>query len=389
MVNESKEKSAIPSQQLDDINTIVHLLTKEISWNRSTRLHVFFGTLIFALAFHFQAYTWYYLGHDASRFYNHDVNWDIVTGRFGSVYIKGLYNFLQAPYLIGVISSCFTAITILLLIRLLNIKTLSGVAMLTTCIIAWPSYISQHTYLYMLPQFSFSGMSSVLAVYIMDKYDRKKELVYYSMALPALIASLATYQVNIGVAAGLLLICIVIKSMERTELKAIIIYGFKGLLVLLASLVVYYVLWQYLIDSNGLVRTGYRNMDQSAADSIIVILRGVGAVYAYVFNWFIAFKPLYIPAVIRRVYGILFCLCGIHVFYLTVKKENTQHRFAWLILEIVCFLLLPIAMNAGQFLNPSDKPYAAMLGGMLLPIFLMITCIDRFPQFSPPPKKRQ
>ena len=31
-------------------------------------------------------------------------------------------------------------------------------------------------------------------------------------------------------------------------------------------------------------------------------------------------------------------------------------------------------MNAGHFLNPSEKPYAAMLGGMLLPIFLMITC---------------
>ena len=75
MVNESKNKKLFLPRQSSDVQNLVQLLTKEISWNYVTRARAFFGTFLFALVFHFQAYTWYYLGHDSYRFYNHGTVW--------------------------------------------------------------------------------------------------------------------------------------------------------------------------------------------------------------------------------------------------------------------------------------------------------------------------
>ena len=103
--------------------------------------------VIFAMAFHFIAYTNYYLGHDAAKFYSRNDSWDIVTGRYVGIGVKALHNFLQTPYLIGVISSCFMAITILCLVKIFRIRTPLGTAALAVCSVAWPSYIMQHIYI--------------------------------------------------------------------------------------------------------------------------------------------------------------------------------------------------------------------------------------------------
>ena len=336
-------------------------------------LLIFLAAIFFTYFCYMIMYTNYYIGHDGSRFRNFDVTRDIVSGRFFGTYSKALHNFLQAPWMVGFISSCFMGLASVYLVKTLRIRSMFWACAIVCCMISWPSYIAGHNFLYMLSQFSVAIFTSILSAYFLEK---EKWGIVLSIAF--LVISLGNYQAYIGFTACLFLIRIIEKCYSGEDLKSLFIYILKALFVLIAGVAVYFLLWQTILNINGLERQSYRQMDRPVKVLIKEAIYGIKDVYLYVWHWFTDDPPSYFPKFLNNAALVLYAVLAIVILIVTVKRtKGLWPKILRLLILLGTFGVLPIAMDGAHFIDPGLEPHALMMGAMITPLFLLVVFMDK------------
>lgn len=250
---------------------------------------------------------------------------------------------LSAPFLIGVMSTMWLAISIILLIELLSFKW--ELAIVLVCgLLSTSSTItlSNATYISFSDIFMLSLLLSIAGVYSVKKI--RKGFLY----APFLIAaSLALYQAYFQVAVALFMIDIIIHIIDEYAFKSVVQKALQYLFVLISALVIYYITYKIMLSITGITASeSYNSVTKLKSFSTRSIPALLLNTYRNVANYFL--RPETFGVTLVRITNItifaLTLLCILKL--LKVRSINLINK----IILIFVLILLPFGADIVFFL---------------------------------------
>ncbi len=335
----------------------------------------FISTVILMIITHGFAFTNIMYSHDSLYFHVEDGPVKLALGRWFfpvALMVRGF----ATPWMIGVLSTIFVALAVVLVTRLLKFDRIKSfcVALLFSTNIALISLFG--TYIYDGDVDCFALLMAVFAVYAFDTFSGKKK---YVISVIALILCLASYQAYICVAVGLFLILLIYKAAackDKQEVNKVLFMGLQEFIVLLVSAVIYVILMFVLafVFQSG-ISTGYNGAGNVGKISFISLLRAIPEAYFFLAKRVIkptAFNGPLIIALSLTLY-VLICVTGIH--YIKKNRNNPEP----LKVIIPATVLMPLGVNAIYLVSNGTMHqlmYFAYCIMLLLP-FVFTDLIDR------------
>ena len=325
-------------------------------------------TALFGLIAHGYSYFNIMYSHDSLVIYQgeKEMALQLSVGRFMApvyIWLRGMF---YTPSLIAVLSLLFLGIAIYLMLRLCKVEKKLFVICITGILTTSTTITLLHTtYMHDVDRYMLSLLLAVLGVYLLRRYR-------WGMIGGAFMicASLGLYQSYFQAAILLVMILAVLDILEGKHEKAVLAAGVKGLVMLLAGLLLYYIgarvipvlLGVGLMDNyNGLNNVGGYG---SIGDMLVLV---IGA-YRYVFDYFLHPVTAHstLAAVLNVIIGaaLLSMLC-----YIAMKKRI---RTVNGILLVLLVLLMPFGMNVIYFISHGFEHHLMIFSFFMLHLFFFV-----------------
>lgn len=329
----------------------------------------FFSTIVFSLLIHFSVYVTPLFSHDSIMI--HQQLFGTWSDRFFANFIYLLYDGLQVSWPIALLTMTLFGVSTALLAAILDIRKTGPVVLLSGIVVAFPTVISIHCHLFAAPAFAFALMSACLAVLLLERWKRG-----WIAAIPLFILCCFTYSAYITLAASLMLLCLLRRICRQNETtRTVLLRGLLYFGVLAVSAGVYYLVWQLGVKLTGQVVSSYRSKDMVGLFGLPEVLQAIGSAYRSVIEFFlIRGQKSYYPVVLYLAFwpGLI---AAIAVFLMSRGKPLVRSAGKF-ILALVCFALLPLAMDAMYVLNIGEEPHLLMRYAYILPWLFMIKMYD-------------
>jgi len=246
------------------------------------------------------------------------------------------------------VASCFTVAT-------LSVKSRISAFVISCFIILFPSVFSYFLYLGG-DTFSFSILFSSAAAYFTIKYRKG-----YIAGILLLTISLGIYQAYIGYTAGLFLINLIAGLLGTSmSVKKTLFATLKYLLVIIGSMILYYIILQIFLSVTETSLATYRGISQvgqfSLRDLPQMIYFTLGGVWSFMINdAYGAGTSIFI-----WIYRI-FVLLNISLVILLLIKNAVYQNKARLLLLITLIILLLFAVHLIQLINYREPTHLLMV----------------------------
>ncbi len=344
------------------------MISKE---NQSLLLKVVIFTFIFGLIAHGFSYFNVTYTHDAmfSITQYNDVYLKISSGRFMQVLNFMFRGYIVVPWLVGFLSLVWLSFSNYFIIKLLNIKnklTIFLICGLTSTNIALT--LTNGSYIHEADAFMLSLLFSVLSVYVFKNHQ------YGFLISPILLAvSLGFYQAYFQVSVLLMMLLIIKDIFSNKDTKKIIISGIKSVVVLLAGLVCYSILYQVVLffsgvsasmDYNSLVNVG-------KFTSFERIFELIFETYQLSFNQFL--KPEIHNASLIKIVNLILISLGFIKMGVIIKVK--KYLLTKCLLLICIVVLLPFGLNCVNFISNSIY-HSLMIFSLVFIYVLVLVLVD-------------
>ena len=308
-------------------------------------IKAFFFTALFFFVAHLSRFTSLSFTHDSVLInQNNDAFAQITLGRFLQPLYWKLRGDIPVPFLVGVISYIALSSSIVLIIRLLDLRSTLSIVLTCSVLSANATLIyANSTYISWTDVYMISLFLSSLCVFVCDRFR------FGFLAAPFfLCASLALYQSYIQIAALLFLMLLVQSALRRDSSRTMIFSAFKYLFVLISGLLLYSAVLTLILHITGASladqQNGLASIGQYDGISILKLIRDT---YIYPFQYFCSPRT-HLSFYVSIATLLIFCLglvCLIYLLYVRKPPLST------VILTIGVILLMPIAMNIVYFIS--------------------------------------
>lgn len=313
--------------------------------NKKSFLFIMICTLLFGLVAHGYCYFNVNYSHDSLLIYQNDFGWQISLGRFlHPVYLWGRGLF-YTPTLVGFLSLLFIGVVCYLITQIFSIKNKTLICLICGVLVTNMSVtLLTATYILDVDIYMFSLLLSVLSVYVLKKF---KYGLFLSPFL--LICSLGLYQSYFQVAIFLFMMIAVKDILDGKKFKDVFVDGVKEIVILLVSLIFYYLLFKWVLvltnieisnSSNGLSTVGQYNNFFEIYNNIITACK-------YVFKWGVNPK-IYHSNLIFSVNILMFIVSVFIIFYILFSNKV---KFKNILLLLIILILMPFGINFVGFIS--------------------------------------
>ena len=229
--------------------------------------------------------------HDGLNELNADIfgnEWRIQLGRFAVPLYRALTRGnMSVPWLIGVISLLWIALSVYLTVKIFDIKT-KPLIVLTAGIFATNVAViaTTATYIHDLDSNMFALFLSVCAVYLWKKYK-----FGFLVAIPIVTISLGMYQAYVSVTITLIIIHLILDLLKGSKFQDVFVKGIKGVTSLAVGGIIYFVLYKAILFLTEIpeVQGKYNTMDQLGSGGILGIIKT--SVYVFKATLYAFFFP--------------------------------------------------------------------------------------------------
>lgn len=260
--------------------------------------------------------------HDSLDFATNLDYWKRSLGRVIQPLCWGIRGRVAAPLLVGALYALWTALSCVLVVRLLDIRTEIGAFLVAGVLVTDHSMIATSaTYVNELDSVAFALLLSVMAVYVLMRMKRAGWLI-----APVLLGlSIGTYQAYMQVYVILCMICVVQRILEERENKNVLPYlleGVKCVAVLLAGLLVYWVVMNSEMARYGVrAAEGYNsitNVGDYAGLNLVELLKNT---YLYPFEYWRT-RVEWNGEIMWRIRIAVMVLAILETMYVALKKHK-------------------------------------------------------------------
>ena len=308
----------------------------------------------------------------------------ITSGRWFLTVACGLTSYYTLPWLIGVLSLFWIAITAVLLVDILEVTRTEWIVVISGLLVSFPALASTYAYVFTADGYMLGMMLAVLAVYLTKNY----KYGFISGGI-CLAFSMGTYQSYLPVCILLCLYAIVQNflseqnandsAMQEKLAKTRITFVIKNLAMGIIGVSLYYVTLQVLLKLQGKVLDTYQGINGMTAiggDSFTdTLVKMYGDFVTFILKGNILFNNIF-SLIAVAVIAVLFI-----VSIISVAKERRLFKCVWFwIISVVLLVVVPLAANVILFISP-DVGYHLLMRYQY--VFILICVIAFISNFGP------
>lgn len=308
---------------------------------------VFISTFLFGLLAHAFAYFNFIYNHDSVMVYSTDNGWQIVLGRYFVPIYKFVRGYINATWLIGILSLFFIACAALLIVDLLHINHNGHIIAVCGIMATNASVICLNaTYMDLADVQLLALFMAVLSVWLTYKWKYG-----FLCGAVSLAVSLALYQSYISVFAALIMIYLIFKLVSSEPFKMTAYKVVQAVLCTAMSAVVYLIGLKSALSLSGLssVSSTSGNNALTKLNDLhgMAILNSIKYTYEYFGSFFLSPELAInrMNIVINLLFLVSICICIICGFL--IKKNDWKKKVGF----VFILFLFPFGANITCFLS--------------------------------------
>lgn len=341
---------------------------------------IFLITLITSMVVHFQLYALIITGPDTlinSMYHQADI-WEAMLLRFGLDFMQAIKGNIVSPILATLLSSVFLAITVVLVIDIFKIKNKYLKYITSILFSVAPNISATLTFFYCSDAYMLGMLLATLSVYIIRKYENKKWPIIIGGTLIAI--AMGMYQTYLSVALVLIVSTTIIDIFNKKETKQIFINIIKNILMIILSIIVFYILAHLTLICKNLLISFYSGANEIGFSTLIKLPILLPEAYKSFFDYF--FTDGILPNTIWHtniLYIIIFTIILLSIICLIIKNKLYKNIIN-LILLIIFLVTLPICFGVIEIIAPDVNIHILMACSMIYVFPIFFTILEMLPK---------
>lgn len=298
-------------------------------------------------------------------------------GRWGLELIKYIIPNYSMPWFNGIILLIAVTISACLIVKILGIRSKVKQCLIGSIMITYSSITCTLAYNFTAGAYGIAILLSVLCVYFAIN---KKGLINNIISIICLILSLSIYQAYIGITASLFIILLLQDCINKTEnIKNVLKKGAKYLLILIISVLIYFVSVIVINNILGINLSEYQGANQVTNISLSAIIKGI--VSSYLALPRLVLREFYgLSAGILLKVGYAISILTILILAIICLKSIIKSSKAKAGLFIVLGILLPLTMNLMYIISSEVEIHSLMVYANFFILVLPLVFIEKLPE---------
>ena len=337
--------------------------------------YVFLSTFIIGLLIHFYKISNTLLNHDS--IYNYYSNQNaIASGRWFLSIACSFSTWYDLPWVTGLFTIFFIALTNLIVIDVLKIKKFKIACLSGAILVSFPAITETLMFGFTADGFALAMLLSAISVWFALKNNGNK-ILNCVVSVICLTLSIGTYQAYLSFAL-VLIICYAIKNINVNSEEYIdskVKFVIKQAVLVAISMALYYITWKVLMLIQNVNPTDYQGIDQvgfSLGTIVSAPLRIAKSMVMFVLGGNILENSISIYAILN----ILFILLFLILLVTYVIKNKVYKQIGNLVFLVCCVICLPIAVYCWSFTSQTVVYANRMIESISLIIVLFIVLSD-------------
>ncbi len=312
----------------------------------------FLSAIIFGLFAHMSIMVSDIPNHDGLASIYFDQNM-ITSGRWFLSIACGISSFYSIPWMIGILSLIYLAITAILLTKLLGMKNGVLISLASGMLVTFPAIASNFAYVFTMDGYMLGVLLAVLSVLLTERF--KLGFFYGGICLAL---SMGIYQAYLPIAVILCIYKVAMTFGKKLKTGEKILMVLKYLYMGIIGVAGYYLTLQVLLKMQGKVLSTYQGIGNVSLQAG-GILASVKAAYADFFVFSAKGNVLF-----SNPYALVACVVLSIAFIASIifrlTREGWHKSFMTYVCIVVVIMLLPLATNLFMIISP-DVTYHLLM----------------------------
>lgn len=292
----------------------------------------------------------------------------VTSGRWGLELSRLIFPDWSMPWIYGLLTLLFIAVSVCIILRVLNISSPVLQIILAAAVVSFPSLTGTFCFMFTSAAYGLAFFLSVLCVW----FYRKGGLLNAFAAALTLVLCLGIYQAYVSISASLLVILMIQDCLEGEKSPwQILVWGFKALAMMAAALIIYFIVTLLVFKFTGTEFNDYVLENVNSGASIPGKIR-----MAYQNFWDIfTFRNYYVISTeASRIVHLGLILLVLFGAVLAAKRKTAPLNWALLALLI---LLLPLSINCMYLMMSAQSIHTLVLYSFVCVYFLAAVIIEK------------
>lgn len=324
----------------------------------------FIGTFFISLLIHLYKFTNTLPNHDSLYNYYSDQN-VLGSGRWALSIACGMTSYFDLPWVIGVFSCLFIALTVVVIVALLKVENPVLIALIGGLLAASPATTETFFFLFTADGYMIAMFLAALAVYL-SRIDENRVSCWILSGV-CICISCGIYQAYVSFSL-ILAICYFMYELFQNNHKKKEYYAWIGrqVCVFACSLAAYYFIWKLCMHISGTSANDYQGISEVGTISFGLILNGaVSSVKSFVL-YFLQWNVLEHGFTLYSVLNLIFALFFFGGLVIAIKESKILSRRWACFLVLLCLLaIIPFAC-IWHFVSSSVGYRALMLQSLTI-----------------------
>lgn len=280
--------------------------------------------------------------HDSVYNYYSDQN-VLGSGRWALSLACGISSYFDLPWINGLLSCVFIALTIVVIVALFELKNPILIGLTGALLAAAPSTTETFFFLFTADGYMLAMLLAALAVYF-SRIEEDRKVMWIVSGICVCI-SCAIYQAYVSFAL-ILAVCYFIDVLLKNDHSKQACYRwiFRQVIIYSVSLAVYYIIWKLIMRISGITANDYQGISEVGKISVELLvggaIRSVKTVILYFLQWDVLDHGFTLYSVLSIVFVLLMGIC---LFVAVRKSRILKRKWAFCLLVLCLIAIVPFS----------------------------------------------
>lgn len=302
----------------------------------------FYSTLLFSLLIHIYKFTNTLPNHDSLFNYYSDQN-VLGSGRWALSLACGMSSYYDLPWVNGLVSCIFIALTVVVIVAVLKIKNPIFIGLTGALLAASPATTQTFFFLFTADGYMIAMFLAALAVYF-SKIEEKRWSRWILSGV-CICFSCGIYQAYVSFAL-LLALCYFIDALLNNDYskQECFKWMLRQIILYMVSLAIYYAIWKLCMYITGTAVNNYQGISEVGKNSTGLLLSGIKVTIKTTILYFLQWDVFKHGLTLYGLLNIILILVLMIGLFVACKKSGIFHRkWAMLLLLLCIFAAFPFA----------------------------------------------
>ena len=304
----------------------------------------FAATFLMALLIHFYKFVNTLPNHDSMYSFYSEQN-VLGSGRWALSLACGISSYYDLPWVIGLISCCFIALTVVVIVALFQLKNPVLIGFVGAVIASSPAITETMFFLYTADGYMIAMFLAALAVYLTRVGENR--VTRWGLSGLCICISCAIYQAYVSFALVLAVCYFMVQLLQdRYDKRDCLKWVLRQAIVYITSLAVYFVIWKLCMYVTGTEANEYLGIADVGAlkfGADLISYRVISA-FSEILEYFLQWSMLQHGISLYAVMNVLFfILLGVGSIIAVIRSRIWKRKWAFVLLIVCVAAIVPFA----------------------------------------------